>query len=32
VTIDEAEAQLIREILRQLRVAEQWMDQELPPV
>lgn len=32
MTIDEAEQQQIREILRQLRVAEQWMDQDLPHV
>lgn len=32
MTIDEVEQQQIRDILQHLRVAEQWMDQELPPV
>lgn len=32
MTIDESEQRQIRDILQQARVAEQWMDQELPPV
>lgn len=32
VTIDDVEQQQIRDLLRELRVAESWMDQELPQV